>query len=388
MEKIEYLVPDYFTEFSCKCGECRNSCCQGWGITVSMKEYFRLLGAECTKDMRRKLDSSLHIVDPPAGARSARPGPGWDFSCPLQAKDGLCSLQSHLGESALPSVCRLYPRAFRNTYMPEGAMSGSCERVIELLFARKEPLKFVPLRLSPESAEMPPTRQDVTREVYKLVRLFSVQLLQDRALSVPERINALSRALIDMDEHKARDSEAYLGAWDSASPADKDAAFNFALGVSGILMDSSEGFAPFFESSCKNLSLPIPNGSKPDESTLKSACERFYSAKAHFEALFPDWNTLFENILVNHIFFTDFPYSDIRDNFIDESAALTATYLVLRLFAVSYMADKDQLQDLTDVMSACFRVMEHTAYDYNACRAIIHLEKEHGIRLPEAINLL
>ena len=52
-----YLVPDYFPAFSCKMGACRRPCCEGWPISVSMKDYFHLMGADCSPDLRRRLDS-------------------------------------------------------------------------------------------------------------------------------------------------------------------------------------------------------------------------------------------------------------------------------------------------------------------------------------------
>jgi len=61
----EYLVPDYYPEFSCKMGACRTACCEGWPISFSLSDYFRLLGVECSAELRRKLDCSMHLSDHP-----------------------------------------------------------------------------------------------------------------------------------------------------------------------------------------------------------------------------------------------------------------------------------------------------------------------------------
>ena len=45
-ETQKYLVPDYFPEFSCKMGACRAACCVGWPVSITMDDYFRLLGME------------------------------------------------------------------------------------------------------------------------------------------------------------------------------------------------------------------------------------------------------------------------------------------------------------------------------------------------------
>ena len=43
-EAILALVPDYYPSFVCKAGACRTPCCEGWPVTMSMGDYFRLLG--------------------------------------------------------------------------------------------------------------------------------------------------------------------------------------------------------------------------------------------------------------------------------------------------------------------------------------------------------
>ena len=45
-EEREYLIPDYFSDFKCKMGACRAACCEGWAVSVSMTDYFKLLGLE------------------------------------------------------------------------------------------------------------------------------------------------------------------------------------------------------------------------------------------------------------------------------------------------------------------------------------------------------
>ena len=62
----EYLVPDYFTDFECKIGACRHVCCNGWPISISMKDYFRLIGMQCNDDLRHRIDVSLHICENPS----------------------------------------------------------------------------------------------------------------------------------------------------------------------------------------------------------------------------------------------------------------------------------------------------------------------------------
>lgn len=142
-EPDKLLVPEYYPAFRCKCGRCRATCCGGWGISISMQEYFRLLGLDCSPALRRRLDGALCPLEEPTEARYAQLLPDWRGVCPLQGQDGLCMLQQECGADALPPVCRHYPRGLRTAFGPACACSNSCEAVLEQLFCLEEPLAFL-----------------------------------------------------------------------------------------------------------------------------------------------------------------------------------------------------------------------------------------------------
>lgn len=110
MDTRDFLVPDNYADFHCKCGQCRHTCCDGWAVTFPREDYFRLLSVPCSPELRRKLDTSLHLADDPTPERYAELLPNWEGHCPLQRADGLCALQAECGEDAISSTCRYYPR--------------------------------------------------------------------------------------------------------------------------------------------------------------------------------------------------------------------------------------------------------------------------------------
>ena len=109
----EYLMPDYYPDFHCKTGMCRAACCVGWNVSLSMQDYFRLLGVECRKHVREKLDCALHVKRYPTEDSYAELVHRYDGNCPLRMESGLCAIHAEAGEQALPAICRLYPRAIR-----------------------------------------------------------------------------------------------------------------------------------------------------------------------------------------------------------------------------------------------------------------------------------
>ena len=104
MDTRDFLVPDNYADFHCKCGQCRHTCCDGWAVTFPREDYFRLLSVPCSPELRRKLDTSLHLADDPTPERYAELLPNWEGHCPLQRADGLCALQAECGEEALQKL--------------------------------------------------------------------------------------------------------------------------------------------------------------------------------------------------------------------------------------------------------------------------------------------
>ena len=84
------------------------------------------------------------------------------------------------------------------------------------------------------------------------------------------------------------------------------------------------------------------------------ALGRLSRASAHWEA----W---FENMLVNHMFFAQFPFQDRPVSLKDETIALYAVYALLRFLAIG--AGDGTRDRLADIAAALFRLVDHTAFD-------------------------
>ncbi len=195
--KRSFLVPDYYPNFVCKCGDCRATCCGGWGIPIGMEEYFHLIGLECSPELRSRLDTAFHLADDRSPEHYAMVTPRFDGGCRLQADNGLCMLQRECGEGAIPTVCRYYPRAPRLYPYPECCTSGSCEKTLELLFADDAPVEFVSTELSFELPE-PPT-SDFPADEYISTRLEAFALLGDRSVPFEERVLKLAERLYNKE---------------------------------------------------------------------------------------------------------------------------------------------------------------------------------------------
>ena len=147
---MDCLVADIYDAFACKCGDCRTSCCEGWRVSISENEYFRLVGMDCPAALRERLDGSLHVYENAEPARYAELGKDWKGRCRMHGTDGLCELQKACGAAALPEICRMYPRSVAGGDAARLPCALSCERVTEAALAADD------LRVRREDREVTP----------------------------------------------------------------------------------------------------------------------------------------------------------------------------------------------------------------------------------------
>ena len=387
-ERREYLVPDYYPHFSCKMGACRSACCEDWPISFTMTDYFRLLGAECSPELRRRLDCSMHLSDHPSPEAYAQISPRYDGSCPLRLPDGRCGLQAELGEEALSAVCRLYPRGVRGGNSLECSCANSCEAVIELLMAHTEPLKMV--RMPLEIAE-PPAAQPLihfeTAGREQEIRLWLIAFLQNREQPLPDRLLLLGEALRRMDRAlQDKDTERVCDLLEgkeaiSAPPSAEagQAELVYGLEVAGQMLTLMDERSDSIRSYGEEALEFFGSG--------RAEFVRYALAKAHFEALLPDWESWFENMLVNHMFFTRFPFQDRPVELKDEYLALCAVYALLRFLMIGWAAGHSSREDMTDVAAAAFRLIDHTEFDRFAAPVLKRLGCEDFAHLSRLICL-
>jgi Fe-S-cluster containining protein len=191
MTKKRIIVPDYYKDFKCKCGACRACCCEGWGITVSDNEYFTLIGTDCSKELRWRLDSAFCSLESPSPQRYALLKPNYFGKCRMLDESGMCMIHKECGEEILPLICKMYPRSVLLD-SDEGACANSCEAVLELLFASKEKLSFYETEVVGDFKEVPTSSQQKKNIV---VQKQTIELLQDRGKTMTERIASVGEML-------------------------------------------------------------------------------------------------------------------------------------------------------------------------------------------------
>ncbi len=359
-----YLVPDYFPAFSCKMGACRHACCEGWPISISMKDYFTLLGIDCSPDLRRKLDGALHLAPHPTEDAYAQLLPRYDGQCPLHLPDGRCALHAECGDSVLAAVCRLYPRGVRNGEHRECSCANSCEAVIEQLLLKEAPLQFISIQQDFRLPAAPPRQHHFyTGGREQALRLWLIRLLQKREYPLPQRILLLGEALRRMEEAITARDENRLDSLLSGQEA---------LPLPQPLTPTHEDLLQGLQAMERMLSILDQSSRSIREhgeaaiawfSSSPSPFEQYQRSVASFTGLLPQWETWFEHLLVNHMFFVQFPFQDRPVPIWDEYLSLCAVYALLRCLCIGCTAAQPDVTHAVDVAAAAFRLVDHTEFD-------------------------
>lgn len=199
--KLTYLKPDFYDDFSCVGGDCRNNCCHhNWRIDIDKKMY-KYYKSIKDSDMKGKVDD--YIIR----NKQATSPKNYAFikqltnprRCGFETENGLCSIHAKLGYNALCDTCKVYPRTYHkveNTV--EHSLCVSCEVVAEQLLAHKQPIQFVTqndeLFLHSANEHFINLNPNIDylgtgiKENYFLVKSVGIAILQNRDYSIENRL--------------------------------------------------------------------------------------------------------------------------------------------------------------------------------------------------------
>ncbi len=379
-EEHEYLLPAPLKDFVCKMGACRHACCEGWPITFSVDDYFRLMGSEHSAELGERLDRGIKLNLSPTPDRYAIIYPKYDGNCPMRLPDGRCSIQAELGEGVLAAVCRLYPRGLHFDPVYECSFSNSCEGVLEMLFESDAPISFVKKPMAFDiNARRKRSYVFDTMGREEDIRLWLISLVQERAYPLTVRILRLGKALLALDDIMERKDRAAL---DTLLDGD------FITDVPDICVDK-EHLADGLHIMERLLAiLDGRSNSVCDygEEALKyftadDSFDAYLNARQSFETTFPRWEIWFEHMLVNHMFFEQFPFQDRPEKPWDEFVSVCAVYALLRFLSLGCFSARESYGAYVDMCAALFRLVGHTAFSAYAGRMLASV----GCHTPDKV---
>ncbi len=218
----------YFDRFRCIADRCPDSCCKEWDVQVddASAAYYRSLPGFLGNRLRQVL-----MDDPDIGTVMTLE----NGRCPMWRTDGLCRIQTDLGEAALCKTCREFPRLTHDygTFVELGLELSCPEAARLILTAQPQPFAVQEL----PGGDTPEYDLDAM-SVLLQTRKTALSLLQDPRYSVVQALSLLlcyghhAQSLLDGIAAAPFDPESSLSqAQELASAADCSALPRFFSGL-------------------------------------------------------------------------------------------------------------------------------------------------------------
>ncbi|MFA6949033.1 MAG: flagellin lysine-N-methylase, partial [Eubacteriales bacterium] len=283
----------------------------------------------------------------------------WTGDCPLHEDDGRCGLQRECGEAVLTSVCRYYPRSPKVRYADECSCANACEGVLELIMSRREPMRFIETPLTFIMPEAEYTHAAAQTASYIGLRRAIIHIVQDRRHSLPQRIwraGMLCRAISPFSVCGHEDAMADIVRSFESDFDDVEMVISDGSAIS-VMLD----FTDEFDEKSVNLAKYGEGAAEYFRNGGSAA-----SARKILYSKLPDFDVYMEQIMVNHIFYTTFPYSDVHESAAADFLSLCAAYALLRFLALGHAEDISGTESLVDIYASAFRLIECSNFDRRA----------------------
>ena len=312
----------YYRRFKCKCERCRHTCCSKFKIPVSKEEYYKLVTLDCSEELNRMIQNAFIIPELTSDEIFRYIGFNYLGYCPIQ-KDGLCHLCVQGYEEYQPLICKMYPRSLKkinDDYV--GCCSNSCEAIIELLM-QEDSINFIEEDIDKDAL----IKLDISEEDYGL--MIQMRNIINENNSINDNIYKIC-GMINND---------FVGEYNcNDNPLD-------------VLLD----LLKIFKNSDDDLEMMI----EEVINKYKDNHQSYLKDEIEFRNRYPNWDSLFKRIIFNNFLYVNFPFVDDRIDYFKAYKGLCLCYGMMKVLSVRY---KD---NIVDVISAIFRIVEHTPFYYN-----------------------
>lgn len=135
---MKTFVPHYYSDFKCKAGECRHSCCIGWEIDIDPATLQKYNSIET--DFGKKIRDNIDFQNECACFKLSE-----DERCPFLNEQNLCEIILNLGEDYLCDICTDHPR-FRHFYsdITEIGLGICCEEACRIILSDNHSFSLIP----------------------------------------------------------------------------------------------------------------------------------------------------------------------------------------------------------------------------------------------------
>lgn len=192
---MQYIVPNYYDDFSCIMDKCKHNCCVGWEIDIDedTADFYKTVDG----DFGKRLKNNIFWDDTPHFLLKQ------NERCPFLNESNLCDIILTLGEGSLCDICAEHPR-FTNE-SPDRIEKGlglCCEAAAELILNQKEPMRLLgdtntqdPIILLRDKIilVLQERRFDINNRIEKMLKLCNTNIPQSNIVLWADRLLTLER---------------------------------------------------------------------------------------------------------------------------------------------------------------------------------------------------
>ena len=190
IDVVNIVEPAFYREFSCIGGDCPDSCCQSWGVSIN-KGAFKRLKKHKDIIVRQLVNENFKLI------RNSEQE--WAYikmddmgNCPALDKQGLCEIHKRCGHSQIPHTCQDYPRSANwfGDYV-EVSLFLSCPSAAEGILFNPSSMMFEEKQEKLTNVNNGNTSGmigDMLPDWLPVIRSFCFNLVLDTELSFEERI--------------------------------------------------------------------------------------------------------------------------------------------------------------------------------------------------------
>ncbi len=208
------LMPRFVERFRCIGSSCEDTCCSGWTVYLDKKTYkaYRKEAGPALDPMMANMQRREDTMEGNAYAEIKTLGE--QKRCPA-LQDGMCSVQSSLGESYLSNVCHSYPRITqRRNGQVEQMITLSCPEAARLALLADDAFEFIeaPVNLRESAMTEVKERFGVPPALMTETRIFCLNLMRTRDLALWQRLALLGAFCDSLTVLCARNEQANIPA--------------------------------------------------------------------------------------------------------------------------------------------------------------------------------
>ncbi|MBQ3421801.1 MAG: flagellin lysine-N-methylase [Romboutsia sp.] len=402
MKNIKMLIPNGVNEFQCIGNRCEDNCCSNWSIHVDKPTYKKYRNLN-DKQMKSMLEKSVK--------RNRKSTSDYDYAkiklnedgtCPLMLCDKLCYIHKNLGEEHLCSTCKTYPRQYNIINgIIEKNLTLSCPEVARIILLNENGIDFYFEENTDELSKEYVKSKNTNLESLKTIgakyfwelRTFVIEILQDRTLSIEERLVMLGMFINKLDENITyeklidlikeyqtyRHNETFKGVLNKFN-------YNYNYNLQFITHMSN--------STLKTKNMEYINIMKKTAEGLKFKIDDVDSSVIYKEGIDNEYRNfknsyeyILENYLVNYVYKSLFLVN--KKNPLDCYAELVVKFSMIKLNLIGiskYNQQKLTKEDAVNIIYSFSRFADHDRYVLK--NIIEYLEVNQLKTLPHMVSLI